>query len=509
MVRTPKRTPSEVDGVQYRRARTWQIALSQANNGSAMIFYVLVGLMSYVQNAGYGIAVAVAGVILTATRILDGLVDPLLALLIDRVKLRHGKLRFFMLAGWAVRSLAVLLLFVWGSDKGFGVVFFIVVYVVYIIGSSTNDIAGNMISPVLTNDPKQRPTVQVWASAFAYVVPAAFSIIATVAILPKYGNEYTVPMLRETAIIFVACSFVFQLLACIGVSAADRPENFIHFSESRNRPSVSLRDMWNLLVRNGPFQRFLISAASDKIAQQVGAQAVVTTMLFGILLGNIQLGTIMGLITMLPSIAFAIYGARYTGKHGSRKATVTWTWACTAVAGLMIVFCLVVDMRSVLGSVPLMIAFFGLYLVLNGAKMCVTTAAGAMRADIVDYELDRSGKYLPATVTATYNILDQMVSSLGATIALGSVALIGYSAVMPQPNDPITDPVLFLTVALFFGLPILGWACTLVAMRGYPLTREEMVDVQRRISAKKEAILTAESETAAGDAAVPAPEERV
>ena len=40
------------------------------NNGSA-IFYTLVGLMSYLQNAGYGIAVAVAGIILTATRVLD------------------------------------------------------------------------------------------------------------------------------------------------------------------------------------------------------------------------------------------------------------------------------------------------------------------------------------------------------------------------------------------------------------------------------------------------------
>ncbi len=508
MARTPKPTPSEVDGVQYRRARTWQIALSQANNGSAMIFYVLVGLMSYVQNAGYGIAVAIAGVILTATRILDGVVDPLLALVIDRIKLRHGKLRFFMLTGWSIRSIAILLLFVWGSDKGWGAGFFVAVYVVYIIGSSMNDIAGNMISPVLTNDPKQRPTVQVWASAFAYVVPAVFSIIATVAILPKYGNEYTVPMLRETAILFVACSFVFQILACVGVSAADKPQNFLHLDEAENKPSVSLLDMWRLLVRNGPFQRFLISAASDKIAQQVGAQAVVTTMLFGILLGNIQLGTIMGLITMLPSIAFAIFGARYTGRHGARKATVTWTWACTVVAGLLIVFCLVVDMRSILGSLPLMVAFFGLYLVLNGSKMCVTTAAGAMRADIVDYELDRSGKYLPATVTATYNIIDQVVSSFGATIALGSVALIGYSAVMPQPNDPITDSVLFLTVALFFGLPILGWVCTLLAMRGYTLTREEMIDVQRRIAEQKEAILAADSPPATPTAPARAPEKR-
>ena len=65
MARNPKQTASQADGVTYRRARTWEIALSQMNNGSAMIFYTLVGLMSYLQNAGYGIAVAVAGIILT------------------------------------------------------------------------------------------------------------------------------------------------------------------------------------------------------------------------------------------------------------------------------------------------------------------------------------------------------------------------------------------------------------------------------------------------------------
>ena len=58
-----------------------------------------------------------------------------------------------------------------------------------------------------------------------------------------------------------------------------------------------------------------------------------------------------------------------------------------------------------------------------------------MRADVIDYELDRSGKYLPATVTATYNIVDQIISSLGATLALGAVALIGFTTVMPQPTD--------------------------------------------------------------------------
>ncbi|BDZ66420.1 MFS transporter [Agromyces mangrovi Wang et al. 2018] len=488
MARNPKQTASQADGVEYRRARTWEIAFSQMNNGSAMIFYVLVGLMSYLQNAGYGIAVAAAGLILTFTRVFDGLVDPLLALIIEKVDFRFGKLRFFMLGGWLIRSLAILMLFVWASDTGLGAVFFIAMFCVYIIGSSMNDIAGQMTGPVLTNDPRQRPAVQVWSTVYAYFVPAIFSILSTVVFLPRHGNQFTLEMLSETAITYVACSFVLQILACVGVARIDKPENFAHLSVDRTKAAVSMRDMWNLLTRNGPFQRYLISGASDKLAQVVRSQAVIATLMWGILLGNMQLGSVLGLIAILPGIVFAIFGARYTGKHGAKAATVTWTWICLILAGVLIAFCLVVDMGSILGSLTLTIVFFLVYLLMNGASMVVTVANGAMRADVVDYELDRSGKFLPATVSATYNIVDQVISSLGATLALGAVALIGFTTVMPQPTDSPTTAILLMSLLLFFGLPILGWACTLIAMRGYKLDRHEMIAVQKRVAARKEAL---------------------
>ena len=44
-----------------------------------------------------------------------------------------------------------------------------------------------------------------------------------------------------------------------------------------------------------------------------------------------------------------------------------------------------------------------------------------------------------------------------------------------------------MTMVLKFGLPIIGWIITLVAMRSCPLTKEEMVNVQKRIAEKKAA----------------------
>lgn len=482
-----KLTQSEIDGVQYRHAKTWQIALSQLNSGSSMAFFTLIGMISYLANEGYGIAVALTGFILTATRIFDGVIDPAIALFIDKINTKHGKIRLLMLVGWLIRAFAAFLLFVWGSGKGHGVVMFVIMYMVYIVGSSLVDITSNIIGPVMTNDPKQRPLINVWSTVYNYLFPVMFSMITILVILPKYGNRYTVPMLANTCILYVIASLVLLLISFIGISPIDKPENFKGISSGEDEEQVKLHDMLKFLKENRPFQFYLISAASEKLAQQTGSQAVVTTMLFGILIGNIQFGTVLSMVAMLPAIIFAIIGGKYAGKHGSKNSIVTWSRVCIALAAISIVFCSVIDMRQIPNNMVLMIIFFSLLLVLNGARMCVTTASGAMRADIIDYELDRSGKYMPAVVVSTYNFVDQIITSFGATIAAGCVALIGFKTVMPQPTDKPSNAIFIVTIFLYYGLPILAWTCTQIVMRFYKLSREEMVNVQKRIHDQKEA----------------------
>jgi Na+/melibiose symporter-like transporter len=195
---------------------------------------------------------------------------------------------------------------------------------------------------------------------------------------------------------------------------------------------------------------------------------------------------------MLPSILFAIYGARYAGKHGNKESVLVWTRACMIGTVVMVLFFLLTSSWKAAEVLPLMLIFFVLTLVINGCKMCVTTATNAMLADVIDYELERSGKYMPGIITGVYGFIDKLVSSLGATVAAGCVALIGYTAAMPQPTDQKTTSLFWMTMALSYGLPILGWLCTLVALRYSPLSKEKMVEVQKNIQDKKAEALAAE-----------------
>ena len=479
-----KPTASEVDGVQYRRAKTWQIILCACNALLGMTVYSLIGMASYSASIGYGIATASVGVILTGTRIFDAITDPLVAFLYDRVNTKFGKVRILLFGGYLIEALALWLMFDGLSSKGFGFGMFTALYMLYVIGYTINNMTGQTISPILSNDPQQRPTVGVWSTVFNYLVPMVFSIILNVVLLPRCGGTYNQQFLSSAVRLVILIGGIGTLLTCIGISEYDKPETFESIGKQEH---LKLKDMIEVLKNNKPLQCYIASNASDKIAQQVANQSIIGTMLFGIVIGNMSLSTILSVVAMLPSIIFAVFGAKYAGKHGSRKGIVTWSCVSMAVAIVMIVYFIVIDPTKIATMGPIMIIYVLLTLAFNGAKMCVTTCGTAFMADCIDYELYRSGKFVPAVVSGTYSLLDKLISSFGALIATGAVALLGYTTTMPQPGDPATTPLFAMTMFLYFGLPIIGWIVSLVAMRYCDLSKEKMVEVQKAIAEKKAA----------------------
>lgn len=482
MSRKKRVSQSEIDGVQYRRAKMWQIILVACNALVGMSVYSLIGMASYSASIGYGISTAVVGVILTCTRILDGVTDPILAFIYDKVDTKFGRLRILLISGFVIEAIALLAMFDFCSSKGMGIVVFTLLYVVYVIGYTITNMTAQTLPAIMTNDPKQRPTIGVWQTAFNYMVPMIMTVMLNMVLLPKFGGNYNQDFLSAAVRFSMLVAAIGIVLVSIGVSEYDKPE-FYH--GIKKQEPLKIKDMLEVLKGNKPLQAYIAAQASDKIAQQTASQAVITTMLFGIIIGDMSMATMLSVISMLPSIVFAVFGAKYAGNHGSKNAIVTWTKVCMVIATLMLVFFIVIDPNTISSFGVTMIVYVLFTLALNGAKMCVTTADTSFMADIIDYELDRSGRYVPAVVSGTYSLIDKIISSLSALLATGAVALIGYTKSMPQPDEPLTTPIFVVTMIIYFGLPLIGWAITLIAMKNCKLTREEMVEVQKRIATKK------------------------
>ena len=123
-----------------------------------------------------------------------------------------------------------------------------------------------------------------------------------------------------------------------------------------------------------------------------------------------------------------------------------------------------------------------IFVVLTLCRSAMTTvmnsATQSMIPDVIDYELYRSGAYVPGIIGTTQSLVDELLTSISPTIAAIGIAMVGYTDVMPQPGDPSSPAIFWMTMVLWLGLPILGWLLNFVAMKYYPLTPEKMVEVQ-------------------------------
>lgn len=487
----------------YRKAKTWHIALSQTTGVMQMAFYVLLGYAAYIGNLGFAITTGLVGILITLSRVFDSITDPIIAYIIEKFSSKRGKLRFFLIIGWALMALATTLMcnvfagkFGFGADTAlsnpWGVLCFILLYMLFIIGYTFASCIGNMTGNILTNDPKQRPTLGIWSTIYAYLSPMIVSAIIVTVFLKKFGTpvvvggvedfQFTNEVFFYGNILVCGVSFIALILACIGLTPYDKPENFVGV----NKTKVTMKEMWGLLKGNSNLRRYIVAACSDKLAQTIGSQSVISTLLFSVILGSMIGSTILSLVAMVPSIIFAIIGARLAGKQGNKKVMTFWSWLCIGWNLLFAIFILFVPQNGASGFSIWLILFFLLMLGNNALKMVVSAATGAMRMDVVDHELYRSGNYLPATVSAIYSFVDKLVSAVAPMLATLLIGIVGYTGSrIPMAGDECTLAVRIITAVIFCGFPIVGWLLTELSMRKFTLTKEEMERIQIDIAERK------------------------
>ena len=85
----------------------------------------------------------------------------------------------------------------------------------------------------------------------------------------------------------IAVSLACLILSCLAISEYGKPENFQ--TGTQKKEPIKLRDCWNLLKENRALQMYIVAAASDKLALTTAGNTVFSTLLFGILIGNMSI----------------------------------------------------------------------------------------------------------------------------------------------------------------------------------------------------------------------------
>ena len=132
----------------------------------------------------------------------------------------------------------------------------------------------------------------------------------------------------------------------------------------------------------------------------------------------------------------------------------------------------------------LFLIFFGLG---YGAYYSTADMPIPMVADCSDYELYRSGKFIPGIMGTLFSLVDKLVSSLASTVVAVALLTIGVSDLATK-GTPYVQNMNWVVIALFCLVPMVAWALTLVAMKGYPLDGKRVKVIQAVNAARKQAV---------------------
>jgi len=132
----------------------------------------------------------------------------------------------------------------------------------------------------------------------------------------------------------------------------------------------------------------------------------------------------------------------------------------------------------------LFVIFFG---VGYGAYYSTADMPIPMVADCADYEVYRSGKFIPGIMGTLFSLVDKLVSSLSATVVSIALLFIGVDE-LPTKTTPFVEGMDLVAAVLFCVIPMVAWALTLWAMKGYELDGERVKMIQKVNAARKQAV---------------------
>lgn len=474
--------------IRYNDAKLWQIAFFSMNNAATNLYLALMGYISYYANSMAGFSVVLISCLVTGMNIFDGVTDPVVGFFLDKTKGKFGKFRPFMFLGNILMAVSVVLLFVTTHEvpKYIRIPYFIVVYAIFIIGYTFQTVVAKSGQTVITNNPDKRPLSTYFDSIFIMAAYGGSALFVANYLVPKYGGFTNEDLYLEYVFWVVIVSALATALAMIGIWKKDHPGVYAH----QEKKKIKVRDYWDIILHNGPIRMLVIAACTDKFASTVYSHTTVGVMLFGIMMQDYGLSGWIGLVAAIPTLIVVSIGIKVAQKMGQKKSLVLFT-ALGIVFQIMMIFVLMQEnINSVTFDIRhvnrISVWFVLIFVLLNGCKSITNNMVVPMIADCSDYEVYRSGKFVPGLMGALFSFVDKVFAALGTAFVGLVMLLIGYNSTFPQIGDSLTPVLRWTTIFLYCGTPIIGWVISLIVMKFYSLDKKRMREIALAIQQEDE-----------------------
>ena len=525
--------PLEENGIH--RAKMWEIMMYALNNTSTNTYMMVVGYISYFLIGIVGLASVLAGSIVTIMRIWDGVTDPFVGMMVDKTNGKFGKNRPFIVIGQVIMFATTFVMFNFIPKMGTGVRFiaFIIIYMIYIIGYTCQCVVTKSAQTCLTNDPKQRPIFAMCDTVYNIILMnIVIPVIVTDSLVPKFtltaeanaaeiaslvaqnpslagiveksgGNLsafYNPGLFTTMQLMFGGLSAVFAVCAIIALWRKDNPKYFGLGTAQK----VGVKDYADTLAHNRAIQMLVVSASTDKLFMSTMSNSTVMICLFGIIFGNYAAFSSYSQITSIPIALISILLMNKIARQMGQKASMmTGTYGGIIGSIIITLFLVFVNPKGdaskfaipafriirpdtwgtlFTGWSAVGLIFILLVIAWRGVQALSSSIVITMTADCADYEVYRTGKYVPGLMGTLFSFVDKLVSSFAPMVAGIMFSMCGFTDHNPVMGDPVTPGLRGGVVFCAYGMIMIGLVCNLIAMKFYPLTKEKMEEIQDEVA---------------------------
>ena len=285
----------------------------------------------YADSAGFGLSLAFVGLMLALSRVFDGLTDPIVGFISDRIRTRWGRRKPFILIGMPIFMAGVWLLWIppieftevtWlGLTFNTGYPYLLGALVVLYIGATIQDVPYSAWGAELARDYNERTLVMSWKEAFT----VSGSLIGALcpAIIVFWG--FTAPAdnvyFLTIGLVLVMPFLVFNQLKVV-------PEYPVKETNSERLP---LRESFKYVWANEPYRKlviiFLFSTIGSAMTNSLSFFFVKHVLLAGDLYGFYLAPYFISQIVAIP-LWFKL--SAKIGKHRATMVAIFWyaLWSC-------------------------------------------------------------------------------------------------------------------------------------------------------------------------------------
>lgn len=415
-----------------------------------------------------GQSAALAGLLLTISKLYDAVADVVIGMASDRTKTRIGRRRPYLLVGAVVSALSMLLIFVPPELDGWALTLWMgAALVIYSTGYSLFSVPYVAMAGEMTDGYHERTRLLSFRAFFIGVGQMAAS--AGIAALMSWvgGGRLGYAVMGAVAGFFIGSA---MLASFFGTRTARMVEVTV-------KPTVTRAEALKTLATNKPFVLLMVI----KLSQYTGIAGINTAKLLFLLnvvhtgyIGLVHLTFAQNLTTML-TVPFWAWLGRKLGKRPAYMistlilvaAYASWYWTGPGISMPEI---------WVRGA-------------LNGVAAAGTALLSvSMLPDIMEYDRLRTGVRREGVFSSLYTIVEKLGYALGAGL-VGLVLTAGgfvptlQGAVVDQPQSAI-DALYIGASLLPAGFILFSW----VLMFFYPLDQKMLAKAAKEAEAREAAL---------------------